>query len=40
MKTFDERNLLPEILPDDPMHQAKDGSIEPTVKNGNQILMQ
>ena len=23
MKTFDERNLLPEILPDDPMHQAK-----------------
>ena len=23
MKTLDERNLLPEILPDDPMHQAK-----------------
>ena len=23
MKTFDERNLMPEILPDDPMHQAK-----------------
>ena len=24
MSTFDERNLLPETLPDKPMHLAKD----------------